>query len=169
MKLINIVGLLASIGFSSTSYSQTCGKIIANSFVTQGDFAVALEKHNGNRLNIPNTDRLPVSPIESSGFATLKLSAGIHEFRGYAICASEYCEKSRLIGGGDADEVNFAIKVEAGKSYKIAARPAQKSSLIPGKRFDVFVIKVQETQCEGKSIEALSAEEINSETLLISI
>jgi hypothetical protein len=159
--------MMALIGFSVTSHSQSCGKIIANSFVTQGDFAIMLEKHNGSRINIPKLARLPLSPIESSGFTVLKLTPGIHEFKGYAICTNEFCEKSRLIGGGDADGVNFAIKVDAGKSYKIAARPANQRSLIPGKRFDVFVITEQETECEGIAKQAISADERNPQILLV--
>jgi hypothetical protein len=169
MKLIKLACLLTSIGFSTTSYSQSCGKVIANAFVTQGNFAVTLEKHNGKRLNIPQHTRLPVSPIESSGFATLKLTPGIHEFRGFAICTSGYCEKSRILGGGDADEINFAINIEAGKSYKIAARPAQQRSLIPGKRFDVFVITKEDIECEGKANDAISAEESDLKILFVSI
>ena len=169
MKLIKLTCLVVSIGFSATSYSQNCGKLIANEFVTQGDFAVSLEKHNGNRLNIPKLARLPMSPIESSGFAILQLTPGIHEFKGFAICTSNYCEKSSRIGGGDADGVSFAIKVEAGKSYKIAARPAQARSMIPGKRFDVFVIAEKVTECEGKAIEAISPELSNPNALFVSI
>jgi hypothetical protein len=169
MKFIKLACLLTSMGFSAVSYSQSCGKVIANNFVTQGDFAVTLEKHNGKRLNIPKLTRLPISPIESSGFAILKLTPGIHEFRGFAICASGYCKRSRILGGGGADEVNFAIEIAAGKSYKIAARPAQHRSLIPGKRFDVFVITEQEIECEGKAIKAITADEINPERSLVSI
>jgi hypothetical protein len=113
--------------------------------------------------------RLPVSPIESSGFTTLKLAPGTHEFRGFAICASGYCKRSRILGGGEADEVNFAIEIEAGKSYKIAAKPAQQRSLIPGKRFDVFVTTEQDTKCEGKANDAISAEESNPKILFFSI
>lgn len=167
MKLINFVLLLVLLGFTNRSYSETCGKVIANSFVTQGDFAISLEKHNGTSLNMPKLSGLPMGPLESSGFAILQLSPGLHEFKGYAICTSGFCEKSRLIGGGDADGVDFAINIEAGKSYKIAAKPAHKKSLIPGKRFDVFIIKMNEIKCEGKALEAISTQAVNSELVLL--
>ncbi|WP_339720207.1 hypothetical protein [uncultured Paraglaciecola sp.] len=169
MKFVKLTYLLASLGYSAMSYSGSCGKLIANPFVTQGDFAVSLEKHNGKRLNIPKMEGLPSGPVESSGFALLQLTPGLHEFKGFAICTSGYCERSSRIGGGDADGVKFAIKVEAGKSYKIAARPAEKRSMLPGKRFDVFVMTEQKTECEGAVLEAISNEDSISQAVLISI
>lgn len=168
MKLTTITYLVTLLGFSHLCYSQSCGKLIANSMVTQGDFAVTLEKHNGDRLIFPKQAGIARTPFESSGFATFSLSPGVHEFTGYAICTSGICNKSRLLGGGDADGVKFAIDIEAGKSYKIAAKPALKASLIPGKRFDIFVITEQDIQCEGNAREALTTDNYDRDILVAS-
>ncbi|MEP1446794.1 MAG: hypothetical protein ABJK37_11845 [Paraglaciecola sp.] len=168
MKLTTVTYLVILLGFSHLSYSQSCGKLIANSMVTQGDFAVTLEKHNGDRLTFPKQAGIAKTPFESSGFATFSLSPGVHEFTGYAICTSGICNKSRLLGGGDADGVKFAIDIEAGKSYKIAAKPALKASLIPGKRFDIFVMTEREIQCEGEAKAALTNDHYNPEIVLVS-
>jgi hypothetical protein len=171
MKFIKNGLLLASVVLSAsvTANTQSCGEIVANSFVGISDYSIALDKHNGKRLKFPPRANFASSAIDSSGFVSLKLEPGIHEFRGYAICPSGNCDKSNLIGGSDADEVKFSLKVEEGKSYKIAAKPAAKRSLIPGKRFDVFLFSERDVTCAGEAKEALV--EINEKTTqrLISI
>ena len=148
---------IATLFLNFDSNAGACGKIISNKFVPQGDYAITLSKHNEKRLNNPQKNGFSTSEIGGSGFASLNLYPGLHSFRGYAVCMQSYCAKSLNIGGSDADEVNFSIQIEDGKSYKLAAKPVEPRSLLPGKRFEVYVVTDDDTPCDVQSKQALPA------------
>lgn len=171
MKIKYTLLSLLAILLSLNANAETCGKLISNRFVPMGDYAVKLEKHNDKRLNIPSKGWLATSDLEASGFISLYLEPGLHSFSGYAVCAQSYCKQSRIYGGSEADEINFFVNVEEGMTYKIAAKPISPRNLLPGKRFEVFLMKEEPSDCQSEEAkDALPAQsDINKEQLVASL
>ncbi|MCF2948326.1 M56 family metallopeptidase [Paraglaciecola aquimarina] len=127
-----------------TPETDNCGRFISNSYVPSGDYAITIQEHNGKRIRFANIGGFP----SLGGFISLNLKPGLHSFRGFAVCTQSYCKKSNFIGGGQADEVNFTVNVQANKSYRIAAKPKVPRSLKRNKRFEAFVVSAKEQQCD---------------------
>jgi hypothetical protein len=162
---------MSALFLSLNANAETCGKLVSNQFVAQGDYSVVIEKHNDKQLNIPKANGLPLGSIEASGFVSLNLTPGLHSFRGYAVCAQSYCKRPSIYGGSEADQVNFVLNVEEGASYKVAAKPASPVNLLPGKRFEVFLVREESKVCEGsKPLDPLPDDtEIPKEQLVASL
>lgn len=149
MKINHMLFALSTLFLTFSANAQTCGKLISDQFVPQGNYSVVLAKHNDKRLNIPKADRLPLGDLEASGFVALNLKPGLHSFSGYAVCAQNFCEQSSIFGGSEADEINFSIEIEEGTRYTIAAKPVTPRNLIPGKRFEIVVLTEAQSSCQG--------------------